>query len=539
MNPAAHTVPETIYLSDVLVVGSGTAGLSTALHAVGKAVVVISKTEFGRDGSSYLAQGGVAAALDEADSPQDHAADTLNAGCGLCDPEVVREVTREGPQRIHDLIALGARLDRAPSGDLALGREAAHGRARIAHASGDATGAELMRTLVRATGSSSRISVHEGILAVDLIIDRGRAIGVVAVNRDGRRVLFLAGAVVLATGGIGRVFQHSTNPEEATGDGLAMAARAGARLAGVEFVQFHPTALADGSEPMALLTEALRGEGAILVDGEGSRFLPAVHPQAELAPRDVVARANWRHLRDFGDVYLDARHLGDRLPTRFPTVVGLCAERGLDPAVTPIPVAPAAHYHMGGVVVDRWGRTSVDSLWACGEVAFTGLHGANRLASNSLLEALVYGRRVGCALADRPSILGGPRRFSESLSRVCPDLDRRAWLAEDDRAAQATELRELMWQYVGVERSEAGLSRAEHELEQMANELGDRPGELQNLIAVASLVTRGARLRTESRGAHHRIDLPRTDAHWRQDLIFDGMRPMAPRPMTEIGSAAG
>jgi L-aspartate oxidase len=526
--------------SDVVVIGSGIAGLATALYLDGRDITVLCKSAFALGGSSERAQGGVAAALGEDDSPELHASDTVRTGCGLTDPEVAALVTRDGPNRMRELLRLGAQIDREPSGSLALGQEAAHSRRRVLHAAGDATGAELVRALNQAVLADDGIRIAEHTMALDLVVDAGRVCGVAAVNRSGDEALYLAPAVVLATGGIGRVFARTTNPRECTGDGLAMAARAGARLAGLEFVQFHPTALADGSDPMALLTEALRGDGAVLIDETGHRFMCDIDPAAELAPRDVVARAIWRHRRDGHQVYLDARSIGDRFPTRFPTVLALCRERGLDPRREPIPVSPAAHYHMGGVVIDHQGRTSLPGLWACGEVACSGLHGANRLASNSLLEALVYGARTGRSLSNAPLERKSPSPGRLQELRVRWRMAREPWLpevtGEDHPAAR---IRRLMWDLVGLERTAAGLQRALRELHDLIAELEDEKGELNTLSVVADLVIRAALARTESRGAHFRHDLPLTSPHWQQQLVFEGERMLEPEPRQDSHGQVG
>ena len=533
MSGATPRPPAAVRESDVVVLGSGVAGLATALHARGRRVTVLSKTEFAGGGSSVLAQGGVAVALGPNDSPKQHARDTLKVGGGLNDPRVVRLVTEEGPRRIRDLLRLGARLDRDPSGLLALGQEAAHSRRRVVHAAGDATGAELVRTLSAAVRGLSNVRFEDGVLALDLVVDRGRVIGLMTVDGSGELVLHLAPAVVLATGGIGQLYQHTTNPAEATADGLAMAARAGARLAGLEFVQFHPTALAVGENPLPLLTEALRGEGAVLVDETGSRFMEPIHPAAELAPRDIVARAIWRHQQDGHDTFLDATGLAGRLADRFPTVFDLCLQRGLDPRLQPMPVTPAAHYHMGGVAVDLDGQTSVDGLWACGEAAHTGLHGANRLASNSLLEALVFGSRIGERLADsapeRVVLRGG------SLPTV-PRLHvaRHPRLAAE-AAEVAARLRTVMWNGVGLERTALGMRSAMWDIHRLSEQAPEGVGELANLLIAARLVARAAWARTESRGAHYRSDIPWQDHHWDQDLLFDGLEAIEPRPIAVAG----
>jgi L-aspartate oxidase len=438
---AADGMPacDEVRVSDVLIVGTGAAGLAAALGCAGRQVTVLTKTRLGEGGSSAWAQGGVAAALGTDDSPALHAADTLAVAGGLGDARRVDLLTTEGPARMAELVRLGAAFDRAdgapdndrgPAADraagtpFALGREAAHSRRRILHAGGDATGRELVRALTDAVRRAPNVRVEEECFAVDLVVEPAarqggsRVAGLLALDRDGRRVLHLAGATVLATGGSGQLYLHTTNPPEVTADGLAMAARAGARLADLEFVQFHPTALAvAGGGRLPLLTEALRGEGAVLVDGAGRRFMLEEHPLAELAPRDVVARAIHRRLAAGEGVFLDARvAIGDRFPERFPTVFQAARDAGLDPRREPLPVVPAAHYHMGGVVTDERGRTSLPGLWACGETAATGVHGANRLASNSLLEALVFGARVAGDLARRLAAV--PRAGEEDLARL-------------------------------------------------------------------------------------------------------------------------
>ncbi len=520
--------------ADVLVVGSGAAGLAVALHAGSRRVTMLSKTAFAEGGSSSRAQGGVAAALGKDDSPERHAADTVAAGCGLAVDGVVRMVANEAPQRIRELLALGARFDRDGRGTLALGREGAHSRRRILHAAGDATGAELMRALGVAATAKPGLEVVDDTLALDLLQSEGRVCGVVALTRRDEIVVFRARDVVLASGGSGQLFLRTTNPAEATGDGLAMAARAGARLAGLEFVQFHPTAMAMGGNPMPLLTEALRGEGAHLVDSSGRRIMEGVHPLGDLAPRDLVARTVWRNLEEGRQVLLDTRVLGERMASRFPTVLRLCLERGLDPRLQPIPVTPAAHYHMGGVAVDHEGRASLAGLWACGEVAHSGLHGANRLASNSLLEALVYGARAGEALARGGWAEARRREPFPDPDALRAAVDARPWLGEA-HAASVERLRTIMWQGAGLERSASGLSRALSELGDLEAQLEPGLGELANMLLVAGLVMRAAAARTESRGAHFRSDIPWPDPHWRQDVEFEGLCRLEPHPVAVAG----
>lgn len=501
--------------SDVLVVGTGIAGLTAALGCHPLRVTVLTKARLGTGGSSPWAQGGVAAAVGPDDAPALHAADTLAAGAGLNDPFVVDLLTREGPERVRALLDLGARFDRDAAGGLALGREAAHSRRRILH-SRDATGAEIVRTLVEAVRRTPEIRVVEGAFGVDLVVEGGDVMGVWAIHEHGRRVLHLAPAVVLATGGLGRLYLHTTNPREATGDGLAMAARAGARLVDLEFVQFHPTALAAGADPMPLLTEALRGEGAALIDENGHRFMGGEHPDRELAPRDVVARAIWRRLMAGSQVFLDTREaVGNSFPDRFPTVYNLCREHGLDPRVEPIPVAPAAHYHMGGIAVDEAGRTSLPGLWAAGEVTATGAHGANRLASNSLLEALVFGARVAEDLQARLPAARTPRGSGWGAADVSP-----ASLASPGDEELTTAVRRLMWERVGLVRDGAGLASALDELERLAATHPRAAGEARNLLGVGRLVTAAALARRESRGGHDRTDFPQPDPAWRRRLFL-------------------
>lgn len=499
--------------SDVLVVGTGAAGLTAALGCAPARVTVLTKSTL-VSGSSPWAQGGVAAAVGTDDAPALHAADTMTAGAGLNDPAVVDLLTLEGPERVRALVEMGARFDRDASGELALGREAAHSRRRILHAR-DTTGSEIVRTLAEAVRHAPEIEVVEGAFAVDLVLDGDRVAGVLAVHPGGRRVLHLAPAVVLATGGLGRVYLHTTNPREATGDGLAMAARAGARLVDLEFVQFHPTALAAGNDPMPLLTEALRGEGAVLIDGQDRRFMLDEHPDAELAPRDVVARAIWRRQMAGEQVFLDSRAaVGEGFPERFPRVFELCQAQGIDPRVEPVPVAPAAHYHMGGIAVDLNGRTSLPGLWACGEVTATGAHGANRLASNSLLEALVFGARVAEDLRSARPASGEP---DLKTLRIAPGPN--GIQAPGDGELIAA-VRRLMWEKVGLVREEEELSAALEELEVLAVRHRWAAGEARNLLGVARLLTAAALVRRESRGGHFRTDYPAPDPAWQRRLFL-------------------
>jgi L-aspartate oxidase len=477
------------------------------------------------DGSTRWAQGGIAAALDPDDSPDAHWKDTVVAGAGLCDPDAVRILVSEGPDAIRRLIARGARFDTTDDGEIALTREGGHHRDRIAHAGGDATGAEISRALVDAVANDSGIELIEHALVLDLLQDAtGAAQGVTLhVMGEGQRDgvgAVLAPAVILATGGIGQVFSQSTNPRVATGDGIALALRAGAVVADVEFVQFHPTVLyvgpnAEGQQP--LISEAVRGEGAVLVDDDGNRIMHGVHPLADLAPRDVVAKAIMRHMMKFNapHVWLDARAIGDEWPTRFPSIFESLAQHGIDPRKAPIPVAPAQHYHSGGVRTDLYGRTSVPGLFACGEVACTGVHGANRLASNSLLEGLVFAERIGAVLA-----AGLPERrpfvARTATSRVLDD-----------------ELR-LMLQYamtegVGVLRSRESILRTLKVLEPISDSDLDitactETWELTNLHAVSTALALGALTREETRGSHWREDFPDSRNEWLKRVCLQADR---------------
>jgi len=491
--------------TDVLIIGGGAAGLSAALECTGLDVTVLAKAPVGEGASSALAQGGVAAAVAPEDKAEDHSRDTHKAGAGLCDPQAVGLLTGLGRQGIERLVKLGMVFDRTEDGSFQLSREAAHGCRRVLHAHGDGTGRELMRALGAAVTKAAHVRVVSGATAEELIIEKGRVCGAWVADEQGHLQAVMARAVVLATGGIGQLFAKTTNPETATGDGLAMAAEAGAVIADPEFVQFHPTAIdvqGGAGEPLPLATEALRGEGAELVDGKGVRFMTAVHDDAELAPRDVVARAIWRQRAQGRKVFLDARKaVGERFPEQFPTVFGLCMEAGIDPRKQPIPVVPAVHYHMGGVAVDGRGRTSLDGLWACGEVAATGVHGANRLASNSLLEAVVFGPRVAedilaSALPNHPETLESARQDNALASGG----DEMAW----------RRLRALAYEHLGVMREEAGLRLLMEEASGLMERVPTRA--VYRAASVLLIASAAALARKESRGAHFRADCPELSA---------------------------
>jgi L-aspartate oxidase len=497
----ARSVDNIIEARGALILGAGMAGLFTALKLAPFPALVLAGTRPGVSGSSAWAQGGIAAAMGDNDTPEAHAADTLTAGAGICDPTIASLVAREAPARIEDLVALGAPFDRTADGKLALGREAAHSANRIVHIKGDRAGAEITRTLAERALATPSITLLEGYHAVELAMENGRIVGLFARYGAGphtRLVLFRAPAVIFATGGLGALFAVTTNPSEARGEGLGMAARAGALIGDPEFVQFHPTAIAIGRDPSPLATEALRGEGGLLIDETGHRFMPGVHKDAELAPRDVVARATHREIVAGHKIFLDCTTaLGGTFAARFPTVYAACKSAGIDPASQPIPVAPAAHYHMGGIATDARGRTSLDGFWAVGECASTGLHGANRLASNSLLEGLVFGARLAddvrgtIAQAAGHGTPAAPERFA---SPSPPHI-----------------LREAMTRCVGLERDAAGLKEALRTIEQVERVSGGEPA-LLNMTASARLVAAAALARTESRGGHYRSDFPETRA---------------------------
>ncbi|HYH18518.1 MAG TPA: L-aspartate oxidase [Azospirillum sp.] len=528
----------TVRDSEVLVVGSGLAGLTVALKLAPRPVTLLTKTEDLPGGSSLHAQGGIAAALGPGDAPAHHAADTVAAGAGLVDAAMAELLAAEGAERVAELLADGLPFDRAPDGAPVLGREAAHGHARIVHAGGDATGRTLVTALAERVRATPSVTVETGAFAVDLVVRHGRVCGLLARHAEGW-VFHRCPRVVLATGGIGTAYLRTTNPPEATGDGLALAARAGARLADVEFVQFHPTALAveTGDGPAPLMTEALRGAGAVLLDRHGRRFMVDEHHLAELAPRDVVARAIGRRVAAGEPVFLDLRPALAAKPDGFPTVLGLCAEAGLHPWTEPVPVAPAAHYHMGGVWTDARGRTSIDGLWACGEVACTGVHGANRLASNSLLETLVFGARVARDMAARRTVVPSP--FALPEPPAVPGAGAAGLVSMLIAAA-----RRGLYESAGLVRNGAGLRTAAHRLARLDADLGALPGgeadadavrrwgEARNLLLVGRLIVHAALAREESRGAHFRTDFPETDPAARRTLFtldsLDGADAAAP-----------
>ncbi|MFE3583430.1 L-aspartate oxidase [Streptomyces vinaceus] len=518
--------------ADVVVVGSGVAGLTAALRcaAAGRRTVVVTKARLD-DGSTRWAQGGIAAALGEGDTPEQHLDDTLVAGAGLCDEAAVRLLVTEGPDAVRRLMATGAVFDTsAETGEIELTREGGHHRRRIAHAGGDATGAEISRALVEAVQRAG-IRTVENALVLDLLQDaEGRTAGVTLHvmgegQHDGVGAVH-APAVILATGGMGQVFSATTNPSVSTGDGVALALRAGAEVSDLEFVQFHPTVLflgpdAEGQQP--LVSEAVRGEGAYLVDADGVRFMQGQHELAELAPRDIVAKGIMRRMQEQGaqHMYLDARHFGARMwEQRFPTILAACRSHGIDPVTEPIPVAPAAHYASGGVRTDLHGRTTVPGLYACGEAACTGVHGANRLASNSLLEGLVFAERIAADIAGAAPAGSGPGIPVPASGPLQP-------------AEARYEVQRIMTDGAGVLRSAESLRTAAAALEELyataltALETDGKtavPGvetwEATNLLCVARVLVAAALRREETRGCHWREDHPdRDDAAWRRHLV--------------------
>src|SRR6478736_2550236 len=505
--------------ADVVVIGSGIAGLTAALRLRGQVdkVLVVTKDVLAA-GSTQWAQGGIAAALGPEDTPEEHEQDTLVAGAGACDRDAVRVLVTEGPEAVRELIALGTNFDHDPDGELSLTREGGHHRDRIAHAGGDATGAEIQRALIAAIRQAPEIEVVEHALAVDLLLaDDGGVAGVTLhVMGEGQRDgvgAVRCRAVVLASGGLGQVFSQTTNPPVSTGDGMAVAYRAGAVLRDLEFVQFHPTVMwlgPDSRGQQPLISEAVRGEGAFLVDWEGQRFMQGVHELADLAPRDVVAKAITRRMIETGHphMWLDARHLGaDFWERRFPTILATCRRHGVDPGTELIPVAPACHYASGGVATDLWGRSTLPGLYATGEVACSGVHGANRLASNSLLEGLVFSRRIATVLPDELRPLLPPVEDTRTPGLVPGGLRR--------------DLEEVMTSKVGVLRNAAGLADATGMLDKLAGvsaEVVDQDSwETTNLLTISTALADAATLREETRGSHWREDFPERD-----DVRFSG-----------------
>ncbi len=479
----------------VVIVGAGLAALYAALVLAPRPVLMISPDPLGQGASSAWAQGGVAAAMDPADSAALHAADTLRAGAGLVDADVARLVTAEARDHILRLTALGTPFDRGAAGGYVLSREAAHSLARVVRVQGDQAGAQIMRALAAAIRATPSVQVAEGWVATGLRTDGGRVAGIDLARSSGSATVTVAApAVLIAGGGSGGLYAVTTNPPRIRGEALGMAARAGAVISDAEFVQFHPTAIASGADPAPLATEALRGEGAHLVNAHGVRFMTALHPDAELAPRDIVARGVYAEARAGRRPALDCRALGPRIAADFPAVAAACAREGIDPARRPIPVAAAAHYHMGGIATDLDGRSSLPGLWACGEAASTGLHGANRLASNGLLEALVFARRAALSIG-RDGPPAAPVALPDPAPAAPPD------------PVLVARLRQAMTAGAGVLRDAQGLTEALRGIARIEAAQPDCP-RLANMTATATLICAAALARQESRGAHCRTDFP-------------------------------
>lgn len=508
---------------DYIIVGSGIAGLYVSLLAKEQgSVLVLTKGNINECNTKY-AQGGIAAAVGKLDSPELHLQDTLNAGAGLCDPEAARVLVEEASDRISDLINFGVPFDTI-NGEIALAREAAHSTARIIHAGGDATGEHIETTLSRQLRASD-IKVREHCLVTEIMVERGQVKGVRVLDcHNGSTMDFFCHFLIIATGGAGQLFQFTTNSEVATGDGIALAFRAGAEITDMEFFQFHPTALRLPGVPVFLISEAMRGEGGILCNVEGHQFMPDYTPEAEMAPRDVVARSIITEMNKTGSdhVLLSVTHLPPhRVTTRFPHIYRFCLEHGLDITQKPIPVSPAAHYMMGGIRTNSWGETNISGLFAAGEAACTGVHGANRLASNSLLETVVFAKRIiertgKGSTGDTTTTGSGVEMFYHTLAhreapKTVPPLSLDA-------------IQSLMWEKVGIIRSGSQLGEAADILaawENTAHQPTDRRShELSNLITVGRLMTEAALIREESRGAHFRTDFPHPSPQWLKHIIF-------------------
>lgn len=516
---------------DYIIVGSGIAGLSVALAAAqgGKRSLIVTKSNLEESNTRY-AQGGIAAAVADGDTTDAHATDTLIAGAGLCDKEAVDVLTADAPARIAELIRLGVPFDRENDGQLELGMEGAHSAHRILHAGGDATGLHIEHTLAEAVRLSSQIIRLERHFATELIVEDGRVVGVrlMPETEPSHQFEVRAEFVVLATGGAGQLYRYTTNPSVTTGDGIMLAWQAGAALADLEFFQFHPTALNLPGAPSFLISEAVRGDGAILRNAAGEAFMERYDSRRELAPRDIVARSIAAEMTLTGQpVYLDATHLGEKVVRhRFPTIYEMCKTYGLDMATQPIPVSPAAHYYMGGILTGKWGETTLPGLFACGEAASTGVHGANRLASNSLLEGLVFGQRI------YDYTVSGHVKALEIASLETPDMPLTDYpvvaptVLADSSIPTLAEVQELMWQQAGLSRHQSGLENALTQLEswQVALEVNkpqDRAGrELANLVELGRLVVHAALIRQESRGAQYRTDFPQARPEWQRRIVL-------------------
>ncbi len=510
--------------TEILIVGSGAAGLSASISAgqAGRKVMLVTKSGL-LDTTSEQAQGGIAVALSPYDSLEKHLSDTINSGAGLSDRQAVETLVSEGKERIRELISLGAVFTRE-KGELLFTREGGHSVSRIIYAYGDRSGNEVIRTLSPLVLQNRKIEIREKYFLIDLLVHSGAVVGGLFFDLERKTPLIIrSSAVILASGGCGQVFQETTNPTIATGDGLAVAYRAGATLRDLEFIQFHPTVFYVAGAPRFLISEAVRGEGALLVNDRGENFMRSYHPSAELASRDIVARAIIDQLKRKAarNIYLDCRSLGSSFRKRFPSIYAMVQRFGINPARDLIPVRPAAHYIMGGIKTDLWGRTDIENLFACGEVACTGVHGANRLGSNSLLECLVFGNRCGRAAAQYRSLFKGQLKFSRRWKEFQLDI------ADLRRSLNA-----LMWREVGIEREGADLEFALAKIKEwqgyvLSTRFFEPAGwEVQNMLLLAGLIARSAYERRESRGAHYRTDFPeRDDQKWQRHLDWKRDRP--------------